>query len=221
MSNPLTLRPKAICVLIPPNTPDSVKLEMARAASEVAGQGWWVRTGSSPAEIEITRAAGEKGVSCFLSDRERPEGMNLISQENLENGVIDSALCLFHQIMAESNPDAKPVEEKYWYRAVEQLLALGGSNLNYTSCARALLTWWPEKRSSWAPTEEWPLAVKAIHFARTSPEFPFSANIVNLDRKRWEQSLYVEVPELRKRMLSFSLSEVDKMTIEDANRIPF
>ncbi len=221
MINPLTLRPKAICVLVPPATPDEVKLEMARAAAEVAGQGWWVRTGSSPSEIEIARAAGSKGVACFLSDKAPPEELNLITPKNLESGVVDSTLRLFHQVRAARKPDAPPIPEKHWYRAVEQLLALGGSQLNYTTSARVLLTWWPEKRSSWTPTEEWPLAVEAVHFAQTSPEFPFSANIVNLDRKKWEQSLYVEVPELRERMSNFSLSEIDNMTVEDANRIPF
>lgn len=219
--NPLELRPKVICILVPPGTPDKAKLDMASASAEAANLGWAVRTGGSPAEVEIAKAAGKKGLACFMSDKPRPDGVALITPEKLDNLVIDRAVELFEKVIKNRKADAKPVAEEHLYRAIEQMLALGGSQLNYTSCARCLLSWWPEKRSSWSPSENWPVAVEAVHFARTSPEFPFSANIVNLDNKRWQQGFYVTIPELRERMPSFTLSEIDHMTIEDGNQIPF
>jgi len=219
--NPLEIRPNVACIIVQPKTPDEIKTLMAQLASELAGLDWWVRTGASAEELQIVKAAGKKGAACFFRKGKLPEGIRVLNINDLDSEIIDKANQLFKNICDTKLGGSNNIDPKHWPRGVEQLLALAGSSLDYSTCSRLLITWWPEKKHALGENEKWPLSVETVFYGRTSPEFSFSSNIVNLARNKWRQSFDVEIPKLRTKMPTFTEEEIASMDPQDASWLPF
>lgn len=222
MLNPLEIRPNVACIIVPPKAPDDVVNIMANLSSELAAMNWWVRTGCAPKEIEIAKAADKKALLCHFRNEKIPVGnFKVANLDDLDPIKIKEAYAIFEDIANQKFGGINNIKPKHYPRAIEQLFALVGSNLNYSTCSRLLITWWPEKKHPTEKPETWPLTVEAVYYGRRSPENPFSSNIVNIAASSYRQSFDVSIPELRSKMESFNEESIKSMNPLDGSLIPF